>query len=236
MIIDGKLSEITSPEEAFLIGYLSGDATFRVSKRKLANGECSLHPRLYISDSCDLDILQWIEKNFPTTGIKTRERVIRGKNRVLHTIYFPILFMSSLEKFGLFFSKKERKLYDLDDSLFIYYLQGLTLADGCIYIRHRKDCRTPRLNYCIAHQSQELFDILKFKLNTKYDYPIQIRKVSNQNVIYLDCQHTEENKKFLKILFLDHTCPVENKKVKSFKEYLKEYPEGISKEVASKFK
>lgn len=236
MIFENALEQITTPEEAFLVGYLAGDATFRISKRKLASGEYSLHPRLYISDTTDLDILNWIAERFPNSGIKTRERIIKEKNRVLHTLYFPKVFMSSLDKFGLFNHKPTRDIIGVPEELFLYALQGLSIADGCVYIRQRTDCKTPRLAFCIAHQSQVLFDKLKLKLNTEFNYPTQIKTLKNQNVIYLNCEHTEENKKFLRLLFIDTECPVQHKKVIDTKNYLALYPEGLDREIKSKFK
>lgn len=236
MIFENTLEQITTPEEAFLVGYLAGDATFRISKRKLASGEYSLHPQIYISDTTDLDILNWIAERFPNSGIKTRERIIKGKNRVLHTLYFPKAFQISLEKFGLFNHKPTRDILGVPEELFLYALQGLSLADGCVYIRQRTDCKTPRLAFCIAHQSQVLFDKLKLKLNTEFNYPTQIKTLKNQNVIYLNCEHTEENKKFLRLLFVDTKCPVQHKKVIDIKNYLTLYPEGLDREVKSKFK
>jgi hypothetical protein len=236
MIFENALEQITTPEEAFLVGYLAGDATFRYNKKKLASGEIKLHPQIYISDTMDLDILNWIANIFPNTGVKTRERVIKEKNRVMHTLYFPKAFQMSLEKFGLFNHKPTREILGVPDELFLYAFQGLSLADGCVHIRYRKDCKTPRLNFCIAHQSYPLFNYLKEKLNTEFNYPSQIRSRSNENVIYLDCQHTEENKKFLKLLFVDTECPVPHKKVIDTKNYLALYPEGLDKEIKSKFK
>lgn len=218
-IKDGNLNK----GDAFLVGYLAGDATFRLSKRKLASGDYSVHPRLYISDTCDLDILLWIAENYPNSGIKTRERMIKGKNRVSHTLYFPKNFMLHLEKYGLFHPKGQRVIKNVPKRLFLYYLQGLALADGCVYIRHRDDCATPRLNFCIAHQSHTLFDFIKNELNNEYDYPIRLRTRKNENVIYLDCQHTQQNKKFLTKLFVDTDPIVNHKKIVDFNNYMNKY-------------
>jgi hypothetical protein len=218
-IEDGNLTK----EDAFLVGYLAGDATFRLSKRLLASGDYSIHPRLYISDTCDLDILLWIADNYPNSGIKTRERMIKGKNRISHTLYFPKSFMVHFEKYGLFHPKEHREIKNVPSKLFLYYLQGLALADGCVYIRHRNDCVTPRLNFCIAHQSYPLFNFIKLALNEKYDYPVKLKTRKNENVIYLDCQHTQQNKDFLTKLFVDTHPIVNHKKILDFNKYMLEY-------------
>lgn len=220
-----EIQEVNTPEIAFLLGYLVGDGCFRVHKRPLVDGSFSLHKQFYVSDSCDLNILQWIECNFPNTGIRTRSRNIKGKERTSHTLYFPKKFYLSFQKFGIFDYKENRDLLNIPDELFLFALQGLSLADGCIYIRYREDCKTPTLNFCIAHQSRVLFEKIKTKLNLEYSYPISLRKRSNEKVIYLDCQHTNYNKKFLRTLFLDTPCLIDHEKVKKTRNYLELYPE-----------
>lgn len=217
------LQDISCANDAFLIGYLAGDGCFRQDKRKLVNGGYSLHKRLYISDTCDLDILEWIVTHYPNTGIKTRKRVINNIERTLHTLYFPKAFMISLSNFGLFHKKPNRIYENIPDSFFIHYLQGLSLADGCVHIRNRLDCTTPRLNFCIAHTSENLFSVLQNILHTKYNYPIKLNRRTKENVIYLDCQHTKHNIKFLKTLYIDNICPVNHAKVKKVKAYLNTY-------------
>jgi hypothetical protein len=222
---------VETKEDAFLIGYLMGDATFRFSKRKLASGEYSIHPRMYVSDSCDLDILNWIVDNYPNSGIKTRIKNVKGKDYTTHTLYFPKTFMVHLEQFGLFHHKADRFYNNIPDSFFIYFLQGLSLADGCVYIRDRSDCATPRLNFCIAHQSYRLFEFLQDRLNNEYDYPIKLRERKNENVIYLDCQHTNLNKVFLRKLYADPI--IHHKKVNKFWEYVNLYPEDEIKYITA---
>lgn len=173
-----KFNYISNSTDAYLIGYLSCDGNYSEQKK---NGK--LYPKMGVT-STDKYIVESFQKTYcPDQSILYREpRSSLKVNATKSTadLWFPKKMETTFKKFGIYTEKSKRRLIGIPKEYMSSYTLGVMDADGCFVVRHRKDCRTPRLNIHIVSSAVDLLlDIQKhLELNLNIASSIYNRKSS----------------------------------------------------------
>jgi hypothetical protein len=137
-----------SPTDAYIIGRIAADGAYSYNKQKK-------FVRMGLSAK-DIPLLEKIASIYcPNTKVidrSGRNITINNGKKDYHYVTeghgelnFPSKFTDQLGKHGVRCSKPDRVLAGIPDSLFSSAVLGFLDGDGSIVVRHRKDCRTPRL-------------------------------------------------------------------------------------------
>lgn len=152
--------KITNHEDAYFIGYMSSDGSYIAGKK----GD-KFYPRMGLT-STDAYIVKAFQQRYsPDTAINNREpRSGNFKaNKSTLEISFPRVLSKTFNHFGIFCFKPERRVIGIPKQFMSSYVLGVIDADGSIVVRHRKDCRTPRLNIHIVSGALNLLtDIQRY--------------------------------------------------------------------------
>lgn len=208
-----KFFKISSESEAYFIGYMACDGSY-------LNGK---YPRMRAS-STEKYIMECFREEFcPDStiydGVLNSSDKVKSINKVFE-LGISSKMRGSLNNFGVFCYKPERRVVGIPNRFFHAYMAGVIDADGFITVTHRKDCRTPRLRFFITHAGDKFLSDLQSKLIDVFELPSYVRQHGDKNCYRLSCQHTNKNMKFLaKVLpWLKN-----RKKIKLLTDYLDQY-------------
>lgn len=208
-----KFLKISTNSEAYFIGYMACDGGY-------LNGK---HPRMRVN-STERYIMEDFRDEFcpDSTIYKGRfnsSKKVKATNAV-YELGLSSKLRTSLNNFGVFCYKKERRVVGIPNKFFLPYLAGVIDADGFIAVGHRKDCRTPRLRFFVTHQSGNYLSDLQKKMVDLYGLPTFVAYHHHTDCYRLSCQHTSKN-----IVFLRGILPFlkNRKKIKILSDYLNQY-------------
>lgn len=207
---------ITNPTDAYFIGYMSSDGSYIEGKK-----EDKIYPRMGIT-STDIFLVEFFVKRYsPDTSINYREprSSIKVKaNRSTAEAVFPRKLSNIFNNFGIFTFKPKRRLIGIPKIFLSAYILGVLDADGCFVIRHRKDCRTPRLN---IHISSGAVDLLKdVQLVLERNLNISSSIYNRKNMSELRINNTQSSVKFGHWVYTNLPQCYNYKKHNIFKNYL----------------
>lgn len=140
--------KIENADDAYFIGFMSADGSYLHNKKGDTN-----YPRMGLTSTSRYVVYKFHERYCPDAvvserGLRSSEKI--KANNPITEITFPRKLSSTFKKFGILDYKPKRKLRGIPKHLMSACVLGITDADGCFVIRHRKDCRTPRLNVHIV--------------------------------------------------------------------------------------
>lgn len=138
---------IDNPTDAYFIGLMAMDGGYSEAKQKYPRMSLSSNNKQLITDIRDRYCVG-------VNVIDRSERVVSVQNRTYqnesYELHFPVGVTRSLANFGIARHKPERTMVRIPNQYLSAYLLGIIDGDGSIVVRHRKDCRAPRLNIHIV--------------------------------------------------------------------------------------
>lgn len=155
-VIYRDLTKIESADDAYFVGHLAFDGSFESRNRVIS------------IDTTSIFLLGfWKEHYCPTSEIYLRgPRSSEKVNAKLPCgrLSLPRPMSSDLGKFGLLEYKPGRTLVGIPREFMAPYTLGAVDAEGYFSIRHRKDCRTPRLAFGMSSSAVKLLISIQAEL------------------------------------------------------------------------
>lgn len=201
------IDKIQNATDAYVIGYLAADGAYsKIGKQKNFD-------RMSITSSQKFVIDGIIENYIPNNEAMDRSnrkisitntlgKTYNYENRPCWEMHFPIRFTESLRKYGIVCNKPERVMAGIPKQFRSAYILGFMDGDGSIVVRHRKDCRTPRLSIHIITGAQKIALQLQNELANEYGIISSIyHRQGNKNYCELRINNTQHAIKFCEIIY-----------------------------------
>lgn len=184
-----KIKYPINKNDAYLIGRIAGDGSYSFNEQKK-------FIRMGLT-SKDFSIMNSIKNLYcPNTNIldrNNREITINNgykdyhyKNLESYELNFPIRLTEQFQKHGIVAPKKDRVIAGIPDNLFSCALLGFLDSDGSIQVRHRKDCRTPRLNLVLTSSAEKILKHIQRHLENKLNISCSIHQEKNFSRLKID--------------------------------------------------
>ena len=177
-----KIEYPINKNDAYLIGRIAGDGsyTFNEKKQFIRMGFTSK----------DYNIMKYLKELYcPNTQIIDRSnreininngyKTYNYKNLESYELHFPIRLTEQFSKHGIVCKKQDRVIACIPDNLFSCAMLGFFDSDGSIAVRHRKDCRTPRLNMILTSSAEKILKHTQRHLENKLNISCSIYKEKN---------------------------------------------------------
>lgn len=213
---------ITSPDEAYLIGYMLGDGGFNrgTHKRKA---------RMFLT-STNKELIYEIQKRFiPDTEVSKRIPINKKRpeiksKRYSYKIQFPAKYYNTFNKFGLMTTKDKRTYHNIPRRYMPDMVLGLFDADGHISWGRRKDRNRLWVNWTITHPNLNMLTKLQRYLAEEIGISSYINPRANEKVYDLKLSHREEVIKLCDYLYEQSQTDLYNqKKYNHFQNFKEEY-------------
>lgn len=143
-----SLKKITSHTDAYFLGHLSMDGSFE--KRR----------NIMSIDSTSIKIVEFFHRKYspdsPFNIIEPRSSdKVNGVNKIAKTTFvYPL--SEDLGRYGIRRYKHDRIAKGIPKKYMCSFFLGQVDAEGWFTVRHRKDCRTPRLNFGMRTSAKKL--------------------------------------------------------------------------------
>lgn len=216
-----NLDAISNSTDAYFIGYLSADGTYQLGKKP--NGKC--YPTMGISSTDEYIIKMFRDLYCPLVVYKNRGKRSSKKVRSTHDGFemkFPRAMRQGFNKFGIFDYKPNRHMVGIGKTVQWAYMLGVMDADGCFVVRHRRDCRTPRLNIHIVSSAYNILIEMQRRLE-EAGIISSVYGRKGSNCFELRINNTQHAIKFGKLLYSDLPAVYNFKKKQIFDTYVNTY-------------
>ena len=207
-LINGKqfrlnlFEKIENKEQAYLIGYLTGDGGFNPpTHKRLA--------RLYVSSNNESIIQGFKEEFCPDSIISSKIPVNNSENynivsnKLSYVLNFSSKFSETFNKFGVLGIKKNRTLVNISKKFMRQYILGLFDADGHISFGFRKDRNRLWGNFGITHQSYDVLSKVQKFLNEELNIASSILTRKDEDCMDLKFSKLDSVVKVLDWLYED---------------------------------
>jgi hypothetical protein len=213
-----------SKQDAYIIGRIAADGSYTYNHEKR-------FVRMGMSAK-DVPFLEWLVNEYmPSThvlsrdnrhitinnGIKDYHYITKGHGEV----HFPVKFTEQLGKYGVVCHKPRRVLAGIPKAMFKHAVHGFFDGDGSVVVRHRKDCRTPRLNIHFVSGCETILNHLQREFTNHLGMATQMYARPGGKCFELRVQNTEEAIRFCKWLYSDAPDVFCRKKFEVFRRYMK---------------
>lgn len=199
-----NLFEEIGPKEAYLIGYLAGDGIYnRRTHKKLE--------KITISSS-DPRIIYWISENYcPDATISSIIPINKKRNITTEKLSYRLSLSSKFSpifnKYGILCLKVDKRLVNISNNMFKYYLRGLIDADGHFSSGIRKDRNRVWVNFGITHQSIPLLNSIQLFFENNLFLSSSVSQRKDENCLDLKISNRESVKKLINWLYDDENTP-----------------------------
>lgn len=219
----GLLHNPLSATDAYIIGRIAADGSYTYNKNK--------HFTQMGLSAKDVIFLQQVSKEyFPNTKYLSRDNrpiTINNKRKDYHyvteghgEIRFPVRFTDQLKKHGIVAPKAQRVLAGIPDSLFSAAVLGFLDGDGSIIVRHRKDCRSPRLHIDIGTSAVKILNHIQKHLERKLGIASSIHERRSKTSSNLRIETTSKAIEFCEWLYSNTSDIYCTKKKSIFDSYM----------------
>lgn len=211
---------IENPTDAYFVGLVATNGAYTYNKEKN-------FPRMSFSSNNKHIITAMRDRYCIGVDVMDRSnRVITVNNRTYqnesYELNFPIGLTRSLANFGVARSKPERTMVRIPKAFISAYILGIIDGDGSIVVRHRKDCRTPRLNIHIVTGAEKLAEQVQRMLEDDLNIASSIYK-RNENCVDLRINNTNRAVEFCQWIYSNLPSFYNIGKKKIFDEYYQNY-------------
>lgn len=193
--------KITSKEEAYFIGFMMMDGSFLNFKKGNKR-----YPRMGITTTFHYFVEYYQQMYCPDTTITTREaRSSKKVNAINPTkeIEFPRKMNRIFERFGLLDYKPNRKVVGIPKRFVHCFVLGVMDADGCFVVRHRKDCRTPRLSVHVVSSCINCLEWIQRYAEEELGFASSVYQRKNSACYELRINNTKSAIKFGQFIYSD---------------------------------
>lgn len=214
------LHSIESATSAYVIGLLCADGGYGLMKKK--------YDRMTFYSSQEWAV-KAMNKFFIGGAYRMRIRDTEVTNSLGVTYQYPENISyeyslpskstASLKKFGIVCLKPKRVLAGVKREHFKSAILGFFDGDGSIVVRHRRDCRTPRLNIHIVTGAEEVAKHIQRHLETELGIASSIY-ARNEKCVELRINNTESAIKFCQWIYSDLPEFYDKKKKSVFDRYM----------------
>lgn len=194
-VVVGMLNYPMTATDAYVIGRIAADGsyTYNHAKRFIRMGLSAKDEKLLQAFAAEYmpntPIINRDGRHISIfNGIKTYNYVTEGHRE----IHFPIRFTEQLKRHGIVCHKPDRVLAGIPDRLFSAAVLGFLDGDGSIIVRHRKDCRTPRLHIDIGTGATTILSHIQKHLERKLGIASSINVRSKSKSSNLRIETTEK--------------------------------------------
>lgn len=216
-----ELSSLSNSTDAYFIGYISADGTYQQGMKP--NGKS--YPTMGISSTDEYIVRMFRNLYCPLVQYKNRgkrsSKKVKANNNSFE-LKFPRGMKDTFNKFGVFDYKPSRKMVGVSKSMQWAYMLGIMDADGCFVVRHRRDCRTPRLNIHIVSCAYNVLVEMQRRLEEQGIISSVYQRKSS-NCFELRINNTEHAIRFGKLLYRDLPSVYNYKKKHIFDTYVNTY-------------
>lgn len=215
-VIYKSMDKIRSAEDAYVVGNLAFDGTYATQRHCM------------VIETTDEQFVNFFKKYYsPTSKIKNRGKRSSKKVKAVNDsfrLYVPRPQGKQLGKYGIMALKKDRGIYSVPSKFMSAWFLGALDAEGWWTVRHRKDCRTPRLNFGLLSSAVNLVNLMQCELlkvgissrvNTDTRYGVPMAKLRVENV--------QEALKLGEWIYSDLPKCFSKKKKKVFTDYVRDY-------------
>lgn len=200
--------------KAYIIGLLAADGGYNVSK-KIYERFCFYTSEEYQANNISKHFNCKIRKRVRDISLNGYEYI----NNISYEVEIPSIHVKELKKYGIITKKTNRVISGIPKNLMYSYILGFLDGDGSIIVRHRKDCRKPRLNVHIVSGAEKiLIQIQRFLEDENISSSIYQRK---EKCFELRINNTNSSIKFCNSMYNILPKFFNYKKNKIFKDYLK---------------
>lgn len=216
-----ELSSLSNSTDAYFIGYISADGTYQRGMKP--NGKS--YPTMGISSTDEYIVRMFRNLYCPLVQYSNRGKRSSKKvkaNNDSFELKFPRGMKNTFNKFGVFDYKPSRKMVGVSKSMQWAYMLGIMDADGCFVVRHRRDCRTPRLNIHIVSCAYNVLVEMQRRLEEQGIISSVYQRKSS-NCFELRINNTEHAIRFGKLLYRDLPSVYNYKKKHIFDTYVNTY-------------
>jgi hypothetical protein len=153
-----SLEKITEPTDAYVLGHLACDGGWVERDKAFDIESTSIWFVEYVRDTYCPD------NKILYRGVRNSDRV-NSQNPVAK-VRFPKDLTKTMSNKGILALKPQRRIAGIPKDYWAYYLLGILDSDGYISIRHRKDCRTPRVSFGVETSAKLFIKDLQYMLST----------------------------------------------------------------------
>lgn len=199
------IDKIESATDAYIVGMLAADGSFSVNPRG--------YVRCTLSSSEKFVINGIINEYMPLTPAMDRSnrdiditnsqgKTYHYHNREHYEVNISAPLINSLRKFGIICPKPERVISGIPQRYMSAYILGFFDGDGSVVVRHRKDCRTPRLSIHFVTGATRIAEQIQNELANRLNIASSIYQ-RNENCVDLRINHTERSVQFCQWIYSD---------------------------------
>lgn len=216
-----EFDKITNSDQAYFIGYMSADGGYLRNKRK-----DNQFPKMSLTSTDKYLVEHFCETYSPDTSIQYREprssKKVNASNPTAE-INFSSKMNDTFKRFGIFDYKPNRQMVGIQRAFYSSYILGVMDADGCFVVRHRRDCRTPRLNIHIVSSAIKILENIQRILETELNISSSIYERKNQECYEFRINNTDHAVKFGEWIYSNKPSCYNYKKNKIFSNYINTY-------------
>lgn len=220
------VNSVESATSAYVIGLLCADGGYGLMKKQ--------YDRMTFYSSKEWAV-KAMQRFFVGGQYRTRVRNLEVTNDIGVTYQYddnvsyeysiPSKSTASLKKFGIVCLKPSRVLAGIKDVHFKSAVLGFFDGDGSVVVRHRKDCRTPRLNIHIVTGAQKVAQHVQRRLEEDLGISSSIY-VRSERCVELRINNTTSAIKFCQWIYSDLPEFYDKKKKGVFDRYMGVVPES----------
>ena len=228
-IINGKsyklhiFDKISTPEEAYLIGYLLGDGGLNSEK----NNPKNRLNRIYVS-SINKEVIEGFQKCFcPDNEISSKIPINKKRNiktnKLSYTLHFSSKFSKSFNNFGILNIKKDRNFANIPQKFMPDFLLGLFDSDGFISWGRRKDRNRLWADIGIVHQSIKSLEKIQNFLSNKLNISSALKQKGTENCYLLRFSNREKVFEFVNYIYSSNSSIYNKEKKERAMQFIKEF-------------
>lgn len=220
------IDSVQSSTDAYVVGLLCADGGYGLMKKK--------YDRMTFYSSQEWAV-KAMNKFFVGGAYRKRIRDIKVTNdlgvtynypeSVSYEYQIPSKATASLKKFGIVCLKPSRVLSGIKDEFFKAAILGFFDGDGSIVVRHRNDCRTPRLNIHIVTGAKTVALHIQRHLEVKLGIATSIY-AKGSKCVDLRINNTQSAIKFCEWMYSDLPDFYDMKKKSVFDRYMGALPDS----------
>ena len=193
-----KFDTISNPTDAYFVGLIAADGSYTYNEKKK-------FMRMGFSSN-NVNLISAIRDRYcqGVEVIDRSNRIVQVNGRTYQNpnfeLHFPVGIARSLANFGIACHKPQRVMARIPKQYMSAYLLGFIDGDGSIIVRHRKDCRYPRLNIHIVSGATKILTQIQRYLESDCNIASSIYERS-EKYAELRINHTTRAIEFCNLIY-----------------------------------